>query len=1027
MNRQRKNWHMQRNPSNNNFKASFEHNSPAGRVAVITRTKDRPVMLERCAESVLGQTYKNWVHVIVNDGGNPTTVELTLAPFRDKYAGRLRVIHNPQSVGMQNASNIGIKATDSEFLVIHDDDDTWYPDFLRSCVDFLSGIGPDAQPRGVVTHTTWVIEEVAKDGTIHEISTSPYFPPDQITLFQMASRNEFPPIAFLYRRDMHGQVGLFNEDFTVMGDWDFNLRFLQHSDIGIIPIELARYHWRQSRSSSYANTVTAGLDEHQRKTTQMRNHYLRRDLQAGRFGLGYLMNISEQLNSHENKQEEMLKVLHNNTETTNTTLHHAEHLVRITSDLARLWRLKKLAVSMSKYCGSLARKLHAKLPDVKKKNGNRVLESTDELLKQATQGKVLSVDVFDTALRRSVESPHDVFSCMQDDVRHIANAPELDFRHARIAAERLARRRKFERHGTHEVTIADIYRVFCESVGVSDNKIPSLIELECEYEQRLCYPCPQVSEICRHAEDHGLAVIYTSDMYLPAETIKKMLADNGYKVSKVLVSSEHGQSKHTGELYNLLTDITGCQPAEITHIGDNFHADYTQALQKGLKAWHWRGNGAAKTFIQQSKVHTADTADTLSSLYTGIAAQRQTGNGPGDIWDKIGWEIVGPLYYSFIRWILNTARKDGIQKLFLLSRDGYYLQKAIEIIDPEGREFPQMHYMYASRRLLNLPAVHQLTKQQLDFLLTPNPGLTVANFFERLHLDPAKYAEEIHRAGFASANRVITTSHGIFENPDVQQQMHNLFRTIEPEILQIAKVERDLLYKYFDEIGFDGQASAVVDIGWQASSLLALQNLLRIRGHEPDLQGYYFATWNFAEKSRQSGCSVKSFYMHMGEPGYRREILGACPELIEFFFGAPHPTIIGLQQGRNGIEPLYDTPELSAAQEKNLEKVREAALRFIAEVNRCCDSMNCSGTGLTYLDKVLHRLLCNPSKIETEALGNFMHRDGFGNGSPARPLIHHSRRFPFKSQHKLREDYSRSYWKQGFRTSLSDRERRHIE
>lgn len=76
---------MQQNPGNN-LRASIENNSHAGRVAVITRTKDRPVMLERCAESVLGQTYKDWVHVIVNDGGNPTTVELTLAPFHNEYA-----------------------------------------------------------------------------------------------------------------------------------------------------------------------------------------------------------------------------------------------------------------------------------------------------------------------------------------------------------------------------------------------------------------------------------------------------------------------------------------------------------------------------------------------------------------------------------------------------------------------------------------------------------------------------------------------------------------------------------------------------------------------------------------------------------------------------------------------------------------------------------------------------------------------------------------------------------------------------
>jgi glycosyltransferase involved in cell wall biosynthesis len=52
-------------------------------------------------------------------------------------ATELRVLHHAHSKGMEAASNAGIHASTGEFVVIHDDDDSWHPDFLRETVDYL--------------------------------------------------------------------------------------------------------------------------------------------------------------------------------------------------------------------------------------------------------------------------------------------------------------------------------------------------------------------------------------------------------------------------------------------------------------------------------------------------------------------------------------------------------------------------------------------------------------------------------------------------------------------------------------------------------------------------------------------------------------------------------------------------------------------------------------------------------------------------------------------------------------------------
>jgi glycosyltransferase involved in cell wall biosynthesis len=51
------------------------------KVAVITRTKDRPLLLERAIKSVHNQTFKDYVHIIINDGGDSIALEKFLKTY----------------------------------------------------------------------------------------------------------------------------------------------------------------------------------------------------------------------------------------------------------------------------------------------------------------------------------------------------------------------------------------------------------------------------------------------------------------------------------------------------------------------------------------------------------------------------------------------------------------------------------------------------------------------------------------------------------------------------------------------------------------------------------------------------------------------------------------------------------------------------------------------------------------------------------------------------------------------------------
>lgn len=257
------------------------------KVAVITRTKNRALLLKRALESVSSQTFRDFLWVIVNDAGERPPVEEIAAEARRRGI-ETRVLHREKSVGMEAASNAGIRSCASEYIVIHDDDDSWAPVFLERTTAFL-----DSEPlfAGVITHTTRV-NEVIENGAVR--TTSQYgFNTwlKSVYLMEMLMVNSFPPISFLYKRSVYDTLGGYDESLPVLGDWDFNIRFLRCADIGVIQEQLANYHFRENISDAgdvCGNTVVAGLEKHARYDAILRNHYFRTDPA----GLGTLINLA---------------------------------------------------------------------------------------------------------------------------------------------------------------------------------------------------------------------------------------------------------------------------------------------------------------------------------------------------------------------------------------------------------------------------------------------------------------------------------------------------------------------------------------------------------------------------------------------------------------------------------------------------------------------------------------------------------------------------------------------------------------
>lgn len=105
-------------------------------ISVIMLTYNRESLVGRAIESVLGQTYRNFEFIIVDNGSTDRSGKIA-----DEYAmkdNRIRVIHRERG-NIGSGRNAGLDAAQGEYITFIDDDDWCEPDFL----EFLCSLAVD--------------------------------------------------------------------------------------------------------------------------------------------------------------------------------------------------------------------------------------------------------------------------------------------------------------------------------------------------------------------------------------------------------------------------------------------------------------------------------------------------------------------------------------------------------------------------------------------------------------------------------------------------------------------------------------------------------------------------------------------------------------------------------------------------------------------------------------------------------------------------------------------------------------------
>ena len=422
--------------------------------------------------------------------------------------------------------------------------------------------------------------------------------------------------------------------------------------------------------------------------------------------------------------------------------------------------------------------------------------------------EIISFNFFDCLVFRPVTNPTDMFHFLAQSY-NIANFADMH-----VDAENIARKLRYALYGDREVTIHEIYTVLNE---MCDIDIEEGIEKEYSLEKKLCYPNPYMQTMYNSIVECGKKIIVISNSYFPEKYIRGIAEACGYtQLDKIFVSCDLRKNKQQSALFRYIKE-NYTQESKVIHIGENYTTDVKAALKAGFAAHHYlqatkpnpKCNVCGSSYLIGS-VYNAVTSNYLNNGFS-IPLHRANNN---NVYYKHGFQYGGIFIEGYVRFIEKYCREHNIDKIFFLAPGGDFLQKIYKL---HGFDKPNFYLFWSP-----------------EATMTVMPELYMIDYFNHYVAGGVKAGLKLTGACYFNLMD-ITPKNNSYANVVINKTNLNSFKdffllhskAMAKKSVKLKAAAAQYLSNYIQS----NEHIVFVDIGWRASSALALKVLLnRIMG-----------------------------------------------------------------------------------------------------------------------------------------------------------------------------------------------------
>ena len=228
-------------------------------VSVITITRNRGNLLDRCIASVLGQTYNNIEYIIV-DGASDDNTDEVVASFKDN---RLHYIKLETNWPIVDTINHGVEVSKGQFITFLDSDDEYVSSKIEKQLSLIERLPDDYGM--VYCWMTYYDSVTKKVDRIHHPTLR-----GEVSIDSISSPIISGTPSLMFRREALLELGGWKspEEIGIISDWELCARTCQKFKIDYVPESLVNVYInhgsvRQSQPAYYDDFYKRNIKFHQ--------------------------------------------------------------------------------------------------------------------------------------------------------------------------------------------------------------------------------------------------------------------------------------------------------------------------------------------------------------------------------------------------------------------------------------------------------------------------------------------------------------------------------------------------------------------------------------------------------------------------------------------------------------------------------------------------------------------------------------------------------------------------------------------
>lgn len=574
--------------------------------------------------------------------------------------------------------------------------------------------------------------------------------------------------------------------------------------------------------------------------------------------------------------------------------------------------------------------------------------------------KVVSFDIFDTLMFRTVQTHNQVFEEVGKNklLQNIFSHPST-FVQYRISAEKKALKQCA--YG-EEITLDAIYNNF----NLNDKLRTKIQQLELNCENKVLVPNYQLDRWIKLAYDAGKEVVLISDMYLSCNQIYDIALrklENYSLISKIFISSEYNCRKSTGHLYYKVKEQCKLQFKELLHIGDNIQSDIKIANGLGINTIYYNMSDETQLSLRYEHIYIKKPIDDghhirkLASIINPYSDELST------FYYNMGAVFFAPILWEFSHYLYELTKKHKLNQLNFLMREGAVFSKYFNMLYPEI----ETKLIYASRESTFLPSLDESNIDSLNFNLYKE--FTLKNFYDSYHLPITNNTIKKYQDISCKEASFIE-----IENRNLLEIFIEDTNNRKNEVTANINKQKRYFKKYLKDLGIKKQ-SAIIDSGGGGTVICRIYDILS-KTHKPKLGVLLFE--HSDGYNNLVGKNVIPFFPTSNKTIDAINKIWRTCHFIEILLNGPYHTTASYTQVHNEILPILSESNCNI---NTIEQVFNAFTKGVDTFFTIASNYKITPNTFNYeeLALILGRIIDLPTPEEVNRLGNLEYDEGRGS------------------------------------------------